>query len=89
MNKYIPKIYKQSILDIDYNNLKKIGIKCIMFDLDNTLLEVYKDTPKKEFCYTCGGKGYVTGSNLDGVRGRTRSRCTSCHGLGYTEEHYY
>ena len=49
----------------------------------------YHAVPKKEFCYTCGGKGYVTGSNLDGVRGRTRSRCTSCHGLGYTEEHYY
>ena len=51
MNKYIPKIYKKSILDIDYNKLKDIGIKCILFDLDNTLLEVYKESLKKEYCY--------------------------------------
>ena len=51
MNKYIPKIYKKSILDINYNALKEKGIKCILFDLDNTLLEVYKASPKKEFCY--------------------------------------
>jgi len=51
MNKYIPKIYKKSILDIDYNILKEKDIKCIMFDLDNTLLEVHKITPKKDFCH--------------------------------------
>ena len=51
MNKYIPKIYKKSILDIDYEDLKKKNIKCLMFDLDNTLLEVHKRIPKKEICY--------------------------------------
>lgn len=51
MNKYIPKIYKKSILDIDYKKLKEQNIKCIMFDLDNTLLEVHKNIPKKDFCY--------------------------------------
>ena len=51
MEKFIPKIYKKSILDIDYNELKKNNIKCIMFDLDNTLLEVKKNIPKKEICY--------------------------------------
>lgn len=61
----------------------------ILAKIRNQNNKKYHAVPKKEFCYTCGGKGYVTGSNLDGVRGRTRSRCTSCHGLGYTEEHYY
>ena len=61
----------------------------VLAKIQNQNNKKYHAVPKKEFCYTCGGKGYVTGSNLDGVRGRTRSRCTSCHGLGYTEEHYY
>ena len=51
MNKYIPKMYKKSILDINYNLLKKNNIKCLLFDLDNTLLDVHNLVPKKEFCY--------------------------------------
>lgn len=48
MNKYIPKMYKKTIQDVDYKKLKEIGIKCIIFDLDNTILKVYKSIPKKE-----------------------------------------
>lgn len=51
MDKYIPKIYKKNILDIDYKKLYKDGIRCIMIDLDNTLLEVHESIPKKEICY--------------------------------------
>ena len=50
MNKYIPKMYKKSIYDVDYNLLKDKGIKCLLFDLDNTLLKVHKDIPKREVC---------------------------------------
>ena len=35
MNIYIPKMYKKSIFDIDYSNLK---CKYLLFDLDNTIL---------------------------------------------------
>lgn len=49
----------------------------------------YHNTPKEIMCGVCGGKGYITGVNLDGVLGRTRSRCTACYGRGYTMEHYY
>jgi len=38
MEKYVPDMYKKSIYDIDYKKLKKNGIKCILFDLDNTLV---------------------------------------------------
>lgn len=38
MEKYIPDIYVKSVYDIDYDNLKSRGIKCVLFDLDNTLL---------------------------------------------------
>lgn len=37
MKRYIPSMYKQSIFDIPYQTLKKKGIKCLVFDLDNTL----------------------------------------------------
>ncbi len=32
-----PDIYKKTIFDIDYKKLKDEGIKCLVFDLDNTL----------------------------------------------------
>lgn len=34
---FIPDIYAQSIYTINYKKLKKNGIKCLLFDLDNTL----------------------------------------------------
>lgn len=43
--KFIPKEYKKSILDINYEKLKEKGIKCLLLDLDNTLAVV----DKKEF----------------------------------------
>jgi HAD superfamily phosphatase (TIGR01668 family) len=42
MDKFIPDIYQKSIYDINYKKLKKRGIKCILFDLDNTLI-TYED----------------------------------------------
>ncbi len=35
--KYLPDIYKKNIFDINYDKLKKKDIKCLIFDLDNTL----------------------------------------------------
>ena len=32
-----PKMYKKSIFNIDYKKLKDLGIKCLVFDLDNTI----------------------------------------------------
>lgn len=37
MAKLKPDIYKKSIFDINYLKLKKEKIKCLVFDLDNTL----------------------------------------------------
>lgn len=48
MNNYIPNMYKKSILDINYSKLKQNGIKCLVFDLDNTLgLIDEKEIPSK------------------------------------------
>lgn len=38
IDKYIPSMYKKDIFDINYKLLKEKGIRCIIFDLDNTLL---------------------------------------------------
>lgn len=48
MDQFIPDIYQKSIYDIDYKKLKKKGIKCLLFDLDNTLVPVKTDIPPKK-----------------------------------------
>lgn len=40
MDKYIPDLYQKSIYTINYDKLHKRGIKCLLFDLDNTLVPI-------------------------------------------------
>ena len=47
MQNFIPDMYQKSIYDIDYKKLKEKGIKCLLFDLDNTLVPVNIDIPTK------------------------------------------
>ena len=37
MSLFRPDMYKKNIFEIDYKKIKKDGIKCLIFDLDNTL----------------------------------------------------
>lgn len=48
LNKFIPTAYKESVLDINYKFLRNKGIKCILFDLDNTLALVDHNTVSLE-----------------------------------------
>ncbi len=48
MDKFIPDIYQKSIFAIDYEKLKNKGIKCILFDLDNTIAPINVETPTRE-----------------------------------------
>ena len=48
MEKFIPDAYYKSIYDIDYKKLKKKGIKCILFDLDNTVASYKEDVPSRD-----------------------------------------
>lgn len=43
-----PDIYKKTIFDIDYDKLKAEGIKCLVFDLDNTLGLIDEEKCPKE-----------------------------------------
>ncbi len=48
MEKFIPDMYQKNIYDINYDLLKKKGIKCLLFDLDNTIVPVKSDKPNKK-----------------------------------------
>ena len=48
MEKYVPDIYTKSIYSIDYDKLKERGIKCILFDLDNTIAPITIKQPTKK-----------------------------------------
>ena len=37
MGKFKPDVYQKNIFEINYKALKESGIKCLVFDLDNTL----------------------------------------------------
>ena len=37
MGLFKPDMYKKNIFEINYDKLKEMGIKCLVFDLDNTL----------------------------------------------------
>ena len=46
MGLFKPKIYQKTIFDINYKELKQSGIKCLIYDLDNTLgLISHKNCP--------------------------------------------
>ena len=61
MNYFFPDIYQKSIYSINYDKLKERGIKCLLFDLDNTCIP-YTDsepTPKlKELFYNLEEKEF-------------------------------
>lgn len=47
MDMFKPTMYKKNIFDINYQKLKEMGIKCLVFDLDNTLgLIEHKNCPR-------------------------------------------
>ena len=48
MEIYIPDIYQKSIYVIDYQKLINRGIKCLLFDLDNTLVPISDKKPSEK-----------------------------------------
>ena len=48
MNYFYPDAYQKSIYTINYDKLKENGIKCLLFDLDNTCVPYIDRTPTKK-----------------------------------------
>lgn len=45
---YKPDMYQKDIYTIDYKKLKSFGIKCLLFDLDNTIVPTYVKKPSRK-----------------------------------------
>lgn len=45
MEQYLPDIYQKSIYTIDYSKLLSRGIKCLLYDLDNTIVPGHNSEP--------------------------------------------
>ena len=45
MDIFVPDMYQKSVYTINYKKLKKNGIKCLLFDLNNTLASYELDFP--------------------------------------------
>ncbi len=48
MEIYVPDIYNSNIYNINYEILISRGIKCLIFDLDNTLVTIKERLPREE-----------------------------------------
>ena len=48
MEIYVPDMYQQSIYSIDYKKLLSRGIKCLLFDLDNTVVPIKMKEPNQK-----------------------------------------
>ena len=46
-SKFLPDIYQKSVYKINYVKLKNSGIKCLIFDLDNTITPIDLNKPTK------------------------------------------
>lgn len=45
---FFPKIYKKNIYEINYEKLYDLGIRCLVFDLDNTLITMGQEVADKK-----------------------------------------
>lgn len=45
MEKYLPNIYQESIYSINYSKLYDRGIRCLLYDLDNTISPAHSSEP--------------------------------------------
>ena len=48
MNYFYPDVYQKSIYTINYSKLLNNGIKCLLFDLDNTCIPYTDKKPTKQ-----------------------------------------
>lgn len=47
VEKYMPDVYQKSIYYINYDKLYKKGVRCLLFDLDNTISPPHVNKPTK------------------------------------------
>ena len=41
-------MYQKSIFDVPYSKLKSLGIRCLIFDIDNTIAKIDEEVPNQK-----------------------------------------
>ena len=75
MEVYVPDIYQENIYKINYEALISRGIKCLLFDLDNTLAKVKETLPKdavKELFGNLKRKGFKILITSNSIKARVK-----------------
>ena len=47
VEKFMPDVYQKSIYYINYDKLWKKGVRCLLFDMDNTITPAHITKPTK------------------------------------------
>ena len=50
MSVFKPFVYQKNIFSIDYDKLKEKGFSLLIFDLDNTIVEIGEELPNEKVC---------------------------------------
>jgi len=48
IDKFVPDVYQKSIYTINYDLLYRKGIRCLLFDFDNTMVPIGKKNITKK-----------------------------------------
>lgn len=86
MEMYLPDIYQKSIYTIDYSKLLNRGIKCLLYDLDNTIVSKSDKKPSdkaKELFINLKQKGFevILFSNSPSIRLRIFKQAFGIDGI--------
>ena len=75
MEVYVPDIYQENIYKLNYETLRSRGIKCLLFDLDNTIAKVKETVPKdaaKELFDNLKRKGFKILITSNSIKARVK-----------------
>ena len=59
--RFVPEYVAEKVLDVDFDALASQGVRCVIFDADNTLLSYDEDVPGEHIvrlCETLKSKGF-------------------------------
>lgn len=85
MSSFFPDDYITSVYDVDFSALKDQGYKCLLFDVDNTLVphNAPADEKAKSFFNTLNLLGYKTYLISNNKEPRVKAFCEAVGASGY------
>ena len=51
--RFVPEYVAEKVLDVDFDALASQGVRCVIFDADNTLLSYDEDVPGEHIVRLC------------------------------------